>query len=91
MQISGDPNRFLSMASTIDQELLRPSMMATEMHAGQCLYASGDEVRKVFFPHSGLVVMTMSVHNRPAAGVVLIGNEGVIGGLSANRVRAGEL
>ena len=83
MQISGDPNRFLSLASTIDQELLRPSMMAIEMHAGQCLYASGHEVRKVFFPHSGVVVMTMSIHNRPAAGIVLIGNDGVIGGLSA--------
>lgn len=91
MQPSSDErNSFLSALWSENSGMSRPPLRPFRMTAGEYLFNSGDDIGKVIFPHSGIVLLTMPMGNRGSAGAGLIGREGIVGtfaaiaGLAAN-------
>jgi CRP-like cAMP-binding protein len=80
---SGEANAFLSELFPAEAAILRPHLLPLELRVGDPLHAQGDHVDDVIFPHSGLVAMTMPFRGDPGAAVVLVGRDGIVGGLAA--------
>jgi CRP-like cAMP-binding protein len=78
-----DGNWFLSELSSSEAAVLRPHLTSFDLKAGDCLHCYGDPIDKVIFPHSGLMVLTMPLHETAGAGLALMGREGVVGGFAA--------
>jgi CRP-like cAMP-binding protein len=78
-----DKNSFLSALSPSEFGLLRSHLTSFDLRVGDRLHELGMSVEQVIFPHSGLVVMTMSLRDGPGAGVILIGRDGIVGGFAA--------
>ena len=74
-------NAFLMALSSAEFELLRAHLVSQELRVGEVLLRLGDPVENVIFPHSG--VAAMSVANDAKAGALLVGRDGIIGGLAA--------
>jgi CRP-like cAMP-binding protein len=74
-------NRFLALLSAAEFALLRPHLAAFDLRPGERLHRSGAAVDHVIFPHSGAVALTLD--ERPGAGAILIGRDGIVGGLAA--------
>lgn len=82
-QRSGFQNLFLSRLSAADLELFGLHLNDFEMRIGDRLHRADREIQQVIFPHSGLVAMTTPLHGR-AAGAIVIGRDGIVGGLAAS-------
>lgn len=80
---SREGNAFLSKLSPPEFSILRSHLVPFELRGGNRLHAQGDHLDDVIFPHSGLVAMTMPLSDHAGAGVVLIGRDGIVGGLAA--------
>jgi CRP-like cAMP-binding protein len=80
---SQERNAFLSELSAAEFSIMRSYLVLRELRVGDRLHNLGDGVEEVVFPHSGLVAMTMPLRDGPGAAVVLVGREGVVGGLAA--------
>lgn len=76
-------NAFLSAFSPAEAAIFCSHLVPFELRAGTLLHACGDRVDDVVFPHSGLVAMTMPVDGDVGAAVVLVGRDGIVGGLAA--------
>jgi CRP-like cAMP-binding protein len=76
-------NAFLSALSGPDLTLVRPHLSPFDLRLGQCLHRVGDLTEQVIFPHSGLVAITMSSEDCAGVAVILVGGDGIIGGLTA--------
>jgi CRP-like cAMP-binding protein len=76
-------NAFLSQLAATDFALLRPHLAPFELRVAHCVHYRGDQVDDVVFPLSGLVAMTVPARENGGAGVILVGREGLIGGLAA--------
>jgi CRP-like cAMP-binding protein len=80
---SRESNAFLSELSPPEAAILRSHLAPLALRLGDHLYSQGDDVDEVVFPHSGLVAMTLPFRGESGAGVVLVGRDGIVGGLSA--------
>jgi CRP-like cAMP-binding protein len=49
------PNGLLASLSPADFELLRPHLEPVEFKNEAVLYAAGDKIDRVYFPHSGII------------------------------------
>jgi len=78
-----DKNSFLFALSASELALVRSHLTSFDLRVGDRLHEVGSSVDDVIFPHSGLVAMTMSLRDGTGAGVILIGRDGVVGGLAA--------
>jgi CRP-like cAMP-binding protein len=76
-------NAFLSGLSREDFSLLRNHLSQKELRAGVSLHGYGESIDDVFFPHSGVVTMTLPIQEGRGIGVALVGSEGMVGGLAA--------
>jgi CRP-like cAMP-binding protein len=76
-------NAFLSELSPAEFAMLRTHLAHFEMRVGESLHCFGDLVEDVVFPHSGLVALTMPLHDNPGAAAMLIGREGIVGAVPA--------
>jgi CRP-like cAMP-binding protein len=76
-------NAFLSQLAAAEFALLRSHLAPFDLRAGQCVHYRGDQVDDVVFPLAGLVAMTVPARENGGAAVVLVGREGLIGGLAA--------
>src|SRR5437016_2049182 len=74
-------NAFLSQLAAAEFALLRSHLAPFDLRAGQCVHYRGDQVDDVLFPLAGLVAMTVPARENGGAAVVLVGREGLIGGL----------
>jgi CRP-like cAMP-binding protein len=80
---SYDRNSFLSELSSSEFALLWPHLTSFDLRVGDRLHEIRTKVDYVFFPHSGLVAMTMSLRDGTGAGLTLIGRDGIVGGFAA--------
>lgn len=80
---SHEKNAFLSELNPPEFAMLRTHLAQFEMRAGESLHYFGDLVEDVVFPHSGLVALTMPLHDNPGAAAMLIGREGIVGAVAA--------
>jgi CRP-like cAMP-binding protein len=76
-------NAFLAGLAGEDLSLLRDHLSQKELRAGATLHRCGERIDDVLFPHSGLVIMTLPLRERPGVEVALIGSEGFVGGFAA--------
>src|SRR5215472_12198507 len=79
-----DRNSFLSDLSVSEFALLRPHLTSFDLRVGDRLQELGTKVDQVVFSHSGLVAMTMSRRDGTRAGLILVGRDGIVGGLAAS-------
>lgn len=76
-------NAFLSELAPTEFALLRPHLTPFELSVGSCLHYVGNTIESVVFPTSGLVAMTIPLREDAGPGVILIGRDGIVGGLAA--------
>lgn len=72
-------NHLLAALPAECQERLFPHLELIPMPLGKVLYESGDTLRHVYFPVDSIVSLLYMMESGSAAGVSMIGNEGLIG------------
>jgi len=76
-------NAFIAALAPPEFALVAEHLSPLDLYVGQRLHTSGDTVADVIFPHSGLVVLTIRQRDDGAAGVMLVGRDGIVGGFAA--------
>ena len=76
-------NLFLSGLASEDLSLLRPLLATAELRVGDVLHRCGTAIDEIFFPHSGVAILTAPQREGAGAGFALIGREGIAGGFAA--------
>lgn len=76
-------NAFLTGLGRGDISFLRNHLTETDLPAGAALHRYGERIDEVFFPHSGLVAMTLPLQEGRGVGIAFLGSEGLIGGFAA--------
>ncbi|MGH6674322.1 MAG: Crp/Fnr family transcriptional regulator [Xanthobacteraceae bacterium] len=78
-----ETNAFVSELGAAEFAILRSHLVPVDLHAGDRLHRQGVPVDDVIFPQSGLVGLTMPLHDGLGAVVALIGSDGIVGAISA--------
>jgi CRP-like cAMP-binding protein len=76
-------NHLLAALPGADFELLRPHLQTVELVPEMVLVAAGDPLVRVFFPHSGVISLVVSLSSGEAVEVAMIGRDSVFGGSAA--------
>jgi CRP-like cAMP-binding protein len=76
-------NRLLAALPPADFALLRPHLKTVELVQKDMLVRAGDDLRQVFFPHSGVISLVVSLATGEIVEVAMIGNDSVLGGIAA--------
>jgi CRP-like cAMP-binding protein len=77
------PNHLLAALPTVDFDLLRPFLRTVEMDQETVLVAAGDRLTHVYFPHSGVISLVVSLADGQMVEVAMIGRDSVFGGSAA--------
>jgi CRP-like cAMP-binding protein len=77
------PNHLLAALPTMDFDLLRPFLSTVEMDQEVVLVAAGDRLTHVYFPHSGVISLVVSLADGQRVEVAMIGQDSVFGGSAA--------
>jgi len=72
-------NRFLATLPPHDFALLTPHLRTITLERGTILHDAGDEIERVYFPHSGMVSLVAVMQSGAAVETATIGRAGVIG------------
>jgi CRP-like cAMP-binding protein len=72
-------NRFLATLPPHDFALLTPHLRTITLERGTILHDAGDEIERVYFPHSGMVSVVAVMQSGAAIETATIGRAGVIG------------
>jgi CRP-like cAMP-binding protein len=80
---TGTGNRLLSALPPTDLGLLTPHFQKVSFEPDAVLVRSGDELDKVYFPHSGAVVFIVDMPDGQTVATTLMGWEGALASLSA--------
>src|SRR5256714_15304441 len=75
----GRSNRFLAALPPHDFALLTPHLRTVTLERGTILHDAGDEIERVYFPHSGMVSLVAVMQSGAAVATATIGRAGVIG------------
>jgi CRP-like cAMP-binding protein len=77
------PNHLLAALSATDFELLRPHFKTVELVQEIVLVGAGDRLAQVFFPHSGVISLVVSLAGGGRVEVASVGHDSVFGGSAA--------
>jgi len=77
--LTGPRNGLLEQLSPDDFALLEPGLVQTSLDAGAVLHETGQPIRRVYFPSSGLVSLVATVPEGHAIDTAMVGREGAIG------------
>ena len=72
-------NRLLTALPAADLALLSPHLVETNLDSGVVLQESGQPIRRVYFPHAGLVSLLGILPEGQAIDTASIGRDGAIG------------
>jgi CRP-like cAMP-binding protein len=75
----GRSNRFLATLPPHDFALLTPHLRTATFERGMILHDAGDEIERVYFPHSGMVSLVAVMQSGAGVETATIGRAGVIG------------
>jgi CRP-like cAMP-binding protein len=78
-----DSNQLLRMLSASSLAALRQHLKSTELHKGDTLAEPGDEIRNVYFPHSGIVSFMVGLGDGSMVQTFMVGRDGVVGAAQA--------
>ncbi|MBR0718464.1 Crp/Fnr family transcriptional regulator [Bradyrhizobium liaoningense] len=76
-------NRLLASLPSSDRALLTPHLQRISFKADTVLVRSDDELRDVYFLHSGAVAFMLDMPDGQTVATTLVGPEGAVGSLSA--------
>jgi CRP-like cAMP-binding protein len=76
-------NQFLATLPKEDFDLLRPFLGTLEMVQESVLVAAGDRLTHVYFPHSGVISLVVSLADGQMVEVAMIGHDSLFGGSAA--------
>jgi CRP-like cAMP-binding protein len=75
-------NRLLAALPPADRGLLTPHLQRVSFGADTVLVRSDDELRDVYFPHSGAIAFMLDMPDGQTVATTLVGREGAVGSLS---------
>jgi CRP-like cAMP-binding protein len=78
--MSQTPNLFLNSLSAADLAALRPHLKNADLPQEQILFDVGDSIHQVYFPHSGIVSLVVSLATGETIESGMIGRESLVGG-----------
>jgi CRP-like cAMP-binding protein len=73
-------NEFLAALPLEDHALLAPHLRDVDLVPGTRLYRSGEPIEDVYFPHVGIISLTVGADRGFAVETAMIGPEGLVGG-----------
>ncbi|WP_407179270.1 Crp/Fnr family transcriptional regulator [Bradyrhizobium sp. STM 3562] len=80
---TGIENWLLAALPPADLSLLTPHLQRVSFEPDTVLVRSGDELDKVYFPHSGAIAFVVDMPDGQAVATTLMGREGALASLSA--------
>jgi CRP-like cAMP-binding protein len=82
-QPSHSHNRLLASLSAFDSERLRPHLRPMKLQQGTVLSEVRDEIDCVYFPHTGVVSLVVTLGSGETIETGMIGRDSLLGGSSA--------
>jgi CRP-like cAMP-binding protein len=82
-QIAHSPNRLLASLSTEHFEALRPRLRSVEMAHGAVIFENGDALENVYFPHTGVISLVVSLASGQMIETGIVGRDSLVGSYSA--------
>src|SRR4051812_27502321 len=76
-------NQFLSLLTPQDLARLVPHLSLVEMHQGQLLAEAHQPIKRVYFPHGGIVSYVVSMSDGNMIETGMVGRDGVMGAIQA--------
>jgi CRP-like cAMP-binding protein len=76
-------NQLLSLLAPEDMARLVPHLSIVEMHQGQVLGEAHQPIKRVYFPHSGIVSYVVSMSDGNMIETGMVGRDGVMGAIQA--------
>lgn len=76
-------NRVLASLAEVDLKTLLPYLRSVDLPLGRVLFAPGETISSVYFPHAGVVSLVVELTTGEMIEAAMIGREGVVGGQSA--------
>jgi CRP-like cAMP-binding protein len=77
------PNQLLQLLSEADLAALNPHFRTMELRQGEILAKPGDDIRTIYFPHSGIVSFVVELIDGSVVQTGMVGRDGVIGAAQA--------
>src|SRR5215831_3860937 len=81
-------NRFLATLPPHDFSLLAPYLRTLALERGVMLHDVGEQIERVYFPHSGMVSLVAVMQSGATVETATIGRAGVIGASAGLGVRS---
>lgn len=81
--MSQSPNRLLASLPRAVFGAIRPDLKLVELYHGDVLAETGGLIRRVYFPHSGIISLVVELSVGDMIETATIGRDGVIGAASA--------
>ena len=72
-------NRILGALPYEEFMRLQPHLKTVDLEKGEIVYLTGDDIRYVYFPNSGLLSLLSTTETGATCEVAMVGNEGVVG------------
>src|SRR5438876_925991 len=77
------PNSLLASLPAAEFELLRPHLRPFDLAHETVLFDAGDAVRRVYFPHTGVVSLVIDLKGGEMIEAAMIGRDSIVGASSA--------
>ena len=77
------PNRLIASLKTADFDLIRPHLKPIALVKEAVLFATGDRVTQVYFPHSGIISLVIDLASGEMIEAAMIGRDSMVGGSAA--------
>jgi CRP-like cAMP-binding protein len=77
------PNRLLASLPAADFEMIRPGLQPFELVYETVLVSAGHKLTHVYFPHSGVISLVVSLADGAMVEAAMIGRDSVFGGSAA--------
>ncbi len=77
------PNKLLALLQDADFEFIRPHLRTVEMKQGAVLIQSGETLKRVYFPLSGVISLVVALSEGNTVEVAMVGRDSVFGASAA--------
>jgi CRP-like cAMP-binding protein len=81
--ISRSPNGFLSALTADDFELIRPHLRAADLAQDTVLAATGETLKRAYFPHRGVISLVVNLAKGEHVQVAMVGRDSLLGSLAS--------
>lgn len=79
----GTPNHLLASLPAADLALLRPHLKTIDLVHEVVLFEAGDPVKRVYFPHTGVISLVVDLADGQMIEAAMIGRDSIVGASSA--------